>query len=111
MIDMRRVLSRLGTGSYAVTRTADFTDTLGRLDAASTSSFNIDAVVSQVPSKDWAVMPEGAAVNDALMVWTDTTLLVTPYPDKITIGGLVYEVSKVWPRSTHGQYCKAMVIR
>ncbi len=110
MIDVAAVLDRLTTGTYTFTRTAARTDTLGRLAAASTSTFTAAAVVLQVPPRDYAVLPEGGTFQGSRYLWTRTLLRVNPEPDTVVIGGETWEVRQVWDRSDHGVFYKALVV-
>ncbi len=94
---------RISVGSYAVTRTALGTTSVGRKVPGSTSSFNIDANVQPAPGKMVEALPESRRTNDVRLLFTDTELyaVMTGYePDRITIGGVVFEVLAVrpWPR-------------
>ncbi len=107
------VIARHLTGTYTVTRTANRTSTYGRLDAASTSTFSIDAHVQPIDGRAIDSLPEGKVAGEARTVWTTTELRASgaSEADKVSIDGDTYEVQAVEKWADRGAtYYRAVVV-
>jgi hypothetical protein len=101
-VDFTGLLTRFGTGTYTVTRTARGTTVRGRLEDAVETEVEITASVSPASGKDMESLPEGRNVNDVRLLFTTTELLVGGQgedyeADVVTIGSSDFEVIHVEP--------------
>jgi hypothetical protein len=91
------VIASFATGQYTVTRTEAGTYTAGRYTPGPTSTFMIDASIQPASGRDLQVLAEGEHATEVRVVYTTTELRTRAPahdPDRITIDGEQWEVSK-----------------
>lgn len=95
-MSLTAVISAFRTGTYSVARPAAGTYTNGVFTPGADSTFSMDASEQPLTGRDLKAHAEGRRAEDVRGYWTRTELRVG---DKITSGGEVYEVFRVF---THG---------
>lgn len=113
-MDLSGVISNFGATITGTRRTTAGYGSDGRLDAPSTSSLSLVAVVEPAGGRDLQRLPEGMRTREVKAVWTATALKsadATYEPDLLTIEGASWEVQNVENWSTHGNYYRALVVK
>lgn len=113
-MDLSSVIESFAS-TYTVTRSsASAYGADGRLDAGTTSTLTVRAVVQPVTGRDLKRLPEGLRTDDVRQVFTATELKTQGAgqdPDSIAIGGEDYEVQTVERWADLGGYWRAIVMR
>ncbi len=107
ILDASRLISRLSTGTYTVTRRAAATYPNGIATPGSTSTLTIIAAVVPASGRDLERLPEGRRSTETRKVFTDTPIIVgaeggANESDLIAIGGDNWEAQTcgTWPALT-----------
>ncbi len=110
-LDCADLISSLSTDGtpYTITRTALGVFTAGVAVPGAVTSLTVDAAVYQATGRDLLLLPEARRSESQMIIFTVTRLYTgaeagtgseaTYQADKITIGGLLYEVHECgsWP--------------
>lgn len=107
-MDLAALVASFSSGTFTVTRTARGDTTRGRITAGTTSSVTITAAwhpgsgFRSSAGNMMSRLPEGRTTEDLRMIYTTTRLYdggagEDYEADKVTIGGVIFEVENVAP--------------
>ena len=98
------MLSRLGTGTYTVTRSTpgDYGANTGDYVPGATSAFSARASVQPMSPRERKNLPEGLQTEDVRVMYTEEAIQAADdstkaLGDKVDIGGETFEAVKVEP--------------
>lgn len=105
----------LGTGTYAVTRTAAGTRALGRYTPGAVTTFTAEMGIEPATGRQLKDLPEGRRSDETVQIFCATQLLTTTpnnEPDVITYRGEPWTVisSKFW-EGFGESHCEALAQR
>lgn len=100
LVDMGGAIASFQTGSYTVTRTGMPTVSGGISTPGSTSTFDISASIQPATPEHIQRMPEGARVDDVLVLYTTAEVrsqdeATGAPPDRVSVNGRTYELTSV----------------
>jgi hypothetical protein len=117
-VDIAALISSFSAGTFTVTRTEAASTTKGRKVAGDTSSVTITAAIVPINGEFLERLAEGRDVEKTKVLYTATRLYVggpgEDYEaDKISIGGVTYEVEAVapWQDGSSSRVGYACVVR
>lgn len=106
-MDLSGAIISLGALPYNVTRRTTGGYTAGRLNAPSTATVPIVAMVQPLSGRDLKRMPEGMQTSELRAIWTTSELKLAGggfEPDLVTVDGISWEVQLFEDWAVLGNY-------